>query len=251
MMSMDENEATRQMERAAQAEIKRQQNVMPAWHLKSTITGDLTALGVQENARTESNARINGSGDEILKGLGVVGGRTETTTQVHVVEDVKPTTTNSEVDYYDQYYASLAASSSGVASAQATPSNLSHPESSDFGDLAYDDEEDRKPNVEYLDSLNDYRKRSRSKEDEGVNGKTKVVKVDETKQNGHGYENGIAPTITDAVLDDAQEQQLLDDDPVVYVNGKPVPYSGVTEEDHDIMTPDEYTAFFEIMQARS
>ena len=35
------------------------------------------------------------------------------------------------------------------------------------------------------------------------------------------------------------------------VNGVPKPYSQVTEEDHDLMTPDEYTAYFEILQARS
>jgi len=38
---------------------------------------------------------------------------------------------------------------------------------------------------------------------------------------------------------------------VVVVNGQPKPYSQVTEEDHDLMTPDEYTTFFEVMQARS
>ena len=35
------------------------------------------------------------------------------------------------------------------------------------------------------------------------------------------------------------------------VNGVPKPYSQVTEEDHDLMTPDEYTAYFEILQAHS
>jgi len=34
------------------------------------------------------------------------------------------------------------------------------------------------------------------------------------------------------------------------VNGVPKSFSQVTEEDHDLMTPDEYTTFFEIMQAR-
>jgi len=35
------------------------------------------------------------------------------------------------------------------------------------------------------------------------------------------------------------------------VNGNPVSYSKVTEEDHELMTPDEYTAYFEIMQSLS
>lgn len=35
------------------------------------------------------------------------------------------------------------------------------------------------------------------------------------------------------------------------VNGAPKPYSQVTEDDHELMTPEEYTAFFDILQARS
>lgn len=35
------------------------------------------------------------------------------------------------------------------------------------------------------------------------------------------------------------------------VNGAPKPYSQVTEDDHELMTPEEYTAFFNILQARS
>ncbi len=60
---------------------------------------------------------------------------------------------------YDQYYASLAAS--------VDPSTQPTPGLSEFGE-----EEDVKPNVEYLDSLNEYRKRSRSREDVGTGGST-------------------------------------------------------------------------------
>ncbi|KAG5642730.1 hypothetical protein DXG03_002275 [Asterophora parasitica] len=252
MMSMDKDESTRKMERDAQAEMKRQQNALPAWHLKSTITGDLTALGVKENARTESNGNGTTSNDDILRGLGVIGARPEHRGTLHVIEDVKPVV-NQEADYFDQYYASLAASSSAAASAQATPSSLSLPGSSDFGDVAYAEEEDRKPNVEYLDSLNEYRKRSRSGEDDGANAKSKVVKVDDGL-NGYGYspETGISPVVNGAIVVESLQPPLPPkDDPIVYVNGKGVAYSNVTEEDHDLMTPDEYTAFFEVMQARS
>lgn len=77
MMAMDKDEMTQRQERDAQAEMKRQQNAMPSWHLKSTITGELTALGVKENAREVSamaNGREQMSNDDILKGLGVIGG---------------------------------------------------------------------------------------------------------------------------------------------------------------------------------
>lgn len=73
MLSVDKDEATRKEERDREAAAKRQQNLMPSWHLKSTITGDLTALGVKENARTEDSNRLPSSNDTILKGLGIVG----------------------------------------------------------------------------------------------------------------------------------------------------------------------------------
>lgn len=73
MLSVDKDEATRKEERDREAAAKRQQNLMPSWHLKSTITGDLTALGIKENARSEDTNRLPSSNDTILKGLGIVG----------------------------------------------------------------------------------------------------------------------------------------------------------------------------------
>jgi len=76
MLAMDKDEAVQRQERDAQAEIKRQQNALPSWHLKSTITGDLTALGIKESTREVAmpNGAQQASNDDILKGLGVVGG---------------------------------------------------------------------------------------------------------------------------------------------------------------------------------
>ena len=101
MLVMDKDESTRRQERDAEADLKRQQNALPAWHLKSTITGELTALGVRESARAEnlmngSSAQV--SNDDILKGLGVIGGPSKQQHQqqqqqpvINLVEDVKPT----------------------------------------------------------------------------------------------------------------------------------------------------------------
>ena len=100
MMSMDKDESTRKLEREAEAAAKRQQNALPAWHLKSTISGDLTALGIQEHARAETSAAaaaaaaalgVSSTNDDILKGLGVVGGsRIERVVPAPILEDVKP-----------------------------------------------------------------------------------------------------------------------------------------------------------------
>ncbi|KAJ4490269.1 TFIIE alpha subunit-domain-containing protein [Lentinula aciculospora] len=243
IIASDKDEATRKMERDAQAELKRQQNALPSWHLKSTISGDLTALGIKENARAEAavaNGAVPTLNDEILRGLGVVGVKPSQTVTTFVVEpkrDVKPVT-NPEADYYEQYYASLAASA--AASAQATPSG-SVPGSSDFDDFG-EDEEDRKPSLEYLNSLNDYRKRSRSQEDEGSAGRSKILKS-ESFSNG---DNQSAPLNVEPVV---QEDAAPKEDPIVYVNGNPIKFSEVTEEDHELMTPEEYTAYFDVIQS--
>lgn len=263
VISSDKDEATRRMERDAEAEIKRQQNALPAWHLKSTISGDLTALGVKENARAEAAAAlqesISSSNDEILRGLGVVGARPTNGTNgsqmipMEVEQDVKPII-NHEADYYEQYYASLAASA--AASAQATPSGLSAPGSSDFDNVEEEEEEDKKPSVEYLNSLNDYRKRSRSHEDEGSAGKAKVAKTSASvRVNGNGNGNALQMNITshttESVQDGTQNGATKSaEDPIVYVNGNPKPFSAVTEEDHELMTSDEYTAYYEVLQSQ-
>jgi transcription initiation factor TFIIE subunit alpha len=67
---------------------------------------------------------------------------------------------------YEQYYASLAASN--TASTYATPSGRGSEEL---------EEEEQKPSVQHLDSLNGYRKRSRSQEDEGAAAK-KLAKIE-------------------------------------------------------------------------
>ena len=160
------------------------------------------------------------------------------------------------ISVYEQYYASLAAST--VASAVNTPSGVGV---SDGDDLGEDLEEDRKPSVEYLNSLNDYRKRSRSAEDIG-GAKAKIAKVEE-----NGHPNG-APVNGRHLADVATENRtevapvLAEDDPIVYgalcclpyatythgafsptVEGKGIPFSQVTEEHQELMTPDEYEKY--------
>ncbi len=74
VISVDKDEETARAERDKEAAAKRQQNALPLWHLQSTISGDLTALGIKESARAEAvTADVNklpSSNDAILKGLG-------------------------------------------------------------------------------------------------------------------------------------------------------------------------------------
>lgn len=75
VLTTDKDEETVRRERDEEAAAKRQQNIMPAWHLKSTISGDLTALGIKENAQNAATATqvpSTSNLDESLKGLGKV-----------------------------------------------------------------------------------------------------------------------------------------------------------------------------------
>ncbi|KAJ7019817.1 hypothetical protein C8F04DRAFT_1146425 [Mycena alexandri] len=202
----------------------------------STVSGHMTALG---NGQARVNKDPSGaplpassSNDDILRGLVVdVGsGKKGPRMMLSAVEkDVKPVI-NHEAQYYDQYYASL------ENSAQA---------------------------VEYLDSLKEYRKRSRSHE--GANAANNIAKVENVAT---GFGNGFGTT-PELVGDVMMEKAAPVDDPDVYggfrllpsssmcgvsfltritVNGTPMPYSQVTEAEHDLMTPEEYVAFFQIMQ---
>ena len=212
-----------------EAAAKKQQNIMPLWHLRSTITDDLTALGIMENAQNAA-AHVPGPSnlDESLKGLGKVvpsSSKDPITIEDEEDEDAKPgAAEGNEADCkggpcpvaphtdplsfifkdYDQYYASLAAST--APSAQHTPPG----EFSVLGDF----EEDRKPSIEYLDSLNEHNKRSRSVEDAGES-ERKLARVGDgwgqqgAQENGEVHMNGAESSGVDA-------EDLLAEDPIVY-----------------------------------
>ena len=93
-MATDKDEATRRRERQEAAEAKRQQNILPSWHLKSTISGDLTALGIAESARNAEAAAATApsSNEDILRSLGAKSlqrGSDQSYLEVKQ-EDVKP-----------------------------------------------------------------------------------------------------------------------------------------------------------------
>ncbi|KAJ7785267.1 TFIIE alpha subunit-domain-containing protein [Mycena maculata] len=253
VISSDKDEATRRRERDAQAQAKLKQNTLPEWHRVSTVSGQMTALGNEEQARAATaraeapRGSAGSSNDDILRGLGVVGvGSRKDRRGMPTLglgtpdKDVKPVI-NHEAEYWDQYYAGLE-----TPAASAPGSSDLGGRGDDFG--ADDDEEDVKPSVEYLDSLNEYRKRARS--NEGAVAANKLPKVEDAANGfggASGHVNGFAPP-ADAPMPEAEMIEEPKEDPIVYVNGTPMPYSQVTEAEHDLMTPEEYTAFFQIMQ---
>ncbi|KAI0315706.1 TFIIE alpha subunit-domain-containing protein [Amylostereum chailletii] len=247
VLSIDKDADTLRREREEEAASRRQQNALPAWHLKSTISGDLTALGIKETARSAENGVgvvLEGNLDDSLRGLGRVGGSLSLEDSQDGVElsmaDVKPVirddpeadsalfllflplkTYSYRLPVYDHYYASLATS---TAPTPAFSQSASLP----------DDEEDRKPDVAALDALNANRKRSRSQEDEG-DAERKFARTD-------AHTNGFSEDVPSA---------STGDDPTVHVNGKPMPFSLVTEEHQELMTPEEYEAYFQVYTAQT
>ncbi|CAK5274600.1 unnamed protein product [Mycena citricolor] len=241
VISTDQDEATRRRERDEKAQAKRQQNLLPEWIKASTVSGQMTAVGIKELARAAAAKEASGassassSNDDILRGLGIVGdnssrgkGNIRPAMMTNDAVDVKPVIDH-EAQYWDNYYANLG------TSAQATPASLGAPTGSDFG---VDEEDDIKPNIEYLDSLNEYRKRSRSNEGV-VDTPNKTPKLESSAP-----EFAIVPTVEQIPM----EPEVPREDPIVYVNGTPMTFSQVTEAEHDLMTPDEYTAYFQVMQ---
>jgi len=255
LMTVDKDEATRRKEREEEAAAKRQQNLMPSWHLKSTISNDLTSLGVeaqkiQPNGASSSTLGGLKSNADILSGLGKAKHQIKAET-IEIVEDAKPAI-NHTADFYEQYYASLEAASQAQSASQ-TPM-LDTP-ISEF-------EEDRKPNVALLDSMSSSRKRSRSPLDEGRDGMKAARSNAGTPMFSRSPSGvvsaGDSPTgivdfgpppsrsvsVDDVVIPDAV------DDPMIYVSGIPMPLSQVTEEMGEDMTPEEYQIWYELLVAR-
>ncbi|KZT37453.1 hypothetical protein SISSUDRAFT_987643 [Sistotremastrum suecicum HHB10207 ss-3] len=110
VMSIDKDEATRKAEREQEAAAKRSQNQMPSWHTKSTISGDLTALGIaQANAleKESANSHILDSLASSSKTLSSLSGDTETkpnigsamaSTSFEAPVDVKPVIDERQAD---------------------------------------------------------------------------------------------------------------------------------------------------------
>ncbi|KAJ3495823.1 hypothetical protein NMY22_g19888 [Coprinellus aureogranulatus] len=244
------------------------------FNLHRTYTGHHDDLGVQEAQRQQLAAEQRlVSGDESLRGLGIAGVHNKhgasSTISMHTSNGyghVKPETTtaasNPDAQIYDSYYADLERQqasnpSSAPTSAMPTPSATAPSNYS----LDMDEEEDRKPSIKMLDSLSEYRKRSRSIDDVGTAPKTPKIAKTDSSSSVAGLVNGFnehlpAQFATPDIYTPPEPVPMQSngippaDEPLVYVNGNPKPLSLVTEEDHDLMTPEEYTAYFEVLEAQ-
>jgi transcription initiation factor TFIIE subunit alpha len=206
-------------ERDKAAEAKKAQNALPAWHLQSTISGDLTALGVAEQAKAaaaeaQRAAAASAGSDHALRGLGTVGGRlpdVKMESMISMSDDVKPNIETTSVGQYfvdsvartqltryivDDYYAGLTVNTQS----NSTPTS-GVPD--DFGE----EEEDVKPDVSQLmhTSLNDYRKRARSPEPD--HGASKLARLEEP---------AAPPAVPEPDDMFGDDEAPAEDDPIVY-----------------------------------
>jgi len=234
------------VEREREAEAKRQQNQMPAWHLTSTISGDLTALGIAQQARDAAMQ----SPTHILDSLSPFT-NTKPIEGLPEANDVKPVigakigglpvdmkpVVNHQADYYDRYYAQLEA---GPSQAKAD----------DAGSWDGSDEEDVKPSLIELE-FQRTRKRTRSNSpvagiDTSLDRGSKFLRTADGPVLSRSGSGSLPPTTE--TTPDGTGENTPSEDTLVSVNGIQMPFSTVTEEHHDMMTPDEYTAYFEVYQ---
>ncbi|KAF8331291.1 uncharacterized protein EI90DRAFT_3057414 [Cantharellus anzutake] len=178
----DSEERKKALEAAALA--TRQQNAMPAWHTHSTVSGEVTALGLKETVQPAPSALspLMSMEDEEEK------------------KDVKPTfglaTDVDKAEYYSRYYAQLE-------------------------EKRQQEEVGGEPSVGGLYLPNVASKKRLRDEDEGI----------ETSRGESGGDEGKRGVI-------------------VYVAGEPMDLNDVTDDHHDLMTPEEYEAYFQVLAAQ-
>ena len=132
--------------------------------------------------------------------------------------------------------------------------------------FAGEEDEKLKLSIGYLNfSLGNSRKRSRSLGDVGSGRPLKMLKLDNLSTPKGPNMKGLESPPTVAEIDDRTSASIVDD-PVVMgayvvrivsvalmsaaiVDGQPVLFSQITEEHQEAMSTDEYTAYFEIIQA--
>jgi len=205
----DADSEARRLAKEEEAQAKREQNALPTWYTRSTINGNLTKLGVAEASTFDNTVVLNGS-------------------DIPQNEDVKPAI-DETANYYTQYYAHLAATEGPGEDDYGTPATQDSSTSSSGKRRHEDEEADESPRQLKLPRF-------------------------ETRTTSYGSDNSVdsgvhmMPT-PEVVIDGVEAEDLGElgvgpaDDPVVYVVGKPMRLSQITEEHHDLMTPEEYEAY--------
>ncbi|KAI4522241.1 hypothetical protein K525DRAFT_255783 [Schizophyllum commune Loenen D] len=199
VLAAEGDEAAARAARDAAADARRQQNALPAWHLRSTVSGGLTALGIREQEREERERGERGEADgakeeDPLSGFGVVGGGRPRVKQEEDLEDTEGiamatqsapgTQAEPAVADLDMWYAGVSVGAE-VATPYPSDPNTPYTPYSTNTPPEDDDEDDDAPRV--VTSLSAWRKRSREEEDEG---RRVRIKAEEGESGLWGGTNG-------------------------------------------------------------
>ncbi|KDQ06888.1 hypothetical protein BOTBODRAFT_167611 [Botryobasidium botryosum FD-172 SS1] len=208
----DADSEARRLAKEEEAQAKREQNALPTWYTHSTINGGPTKLGIAEASTMGYTFALDGSQNE----------------------DVKPDV-NGSADFYADYYAQLAATEGTAGDEDYGTPGTQDSSASSSGKRRHEDDAAAadEPPARHL-------KFPRLERSEG---RTTSFGSDTS------VDSGVHIMPTPEITVEAEAEDMGDvgmgsaDDPIVYVVGKPMRLSQVTEEHHDLMTPEEYSAY--------
>ncbi|GHJ86193.1 hypothetical protein NliqN6_2595 [Naganishia liquefaciens] len=213
----DEGKAKREEEQRRLAERQMLQNALPQWHTHSTVSGDQTGLGL---AHAERQARLASNGKGRVSNEGGTG--------------LGDGQAGAEQDDLSTYYASL------EAAPDATDSTMTSSVSKKTETPALDGDED--------DEMEDV-SMGPSKTAGPSSAPLPIETSAEDKDEEDDFEETAVPTasVTEADGDAAGDE--VDPNTIVMVNGEPMPLSQVQDNEDllDQMTPDEYSAYFRLL----
>ncbi|CDZ97858.1 Transcription initiation factor IIE, alpha subunit [Phaffia rhodozyma] len=212
----DEDRLAKQREQMAAQQ--RSQNSLPAWHLYSTVSGQQTALGIAYAAERE----------KLLAGLA-------STLDDSQVAEEKHTTA------LEDYYQKLHSGATPTLTNGETNSAESEPTYQDSAETSSKRRQEARSSSLDPDEES-AQKRIRTEYESIVNNE---LSVGGGEGEGEG-EEGLAASEQATEREGSGQVDL--DERLVTVDGVAKPFGQVTEEDQELMTPDEYTAYFEIWQ---
>ncbi|KAK4056875.1 hypothetical protein OIO90_002125 [Microbotryomycetes sp. JL221] len=272
----DEDEAAERIRREQEAEAKRQQNQLPSWIAQSTISG--------EQANTEQR-RTSDQLERLETKPTIVNGDAPTTNATNGVDNVA-SPSKDVGDDLDAYFASLQQDSvfdSGAGSTVDSPAfdngdngSTTRPHSAvgspaialDFKRQAssapsHDDDDDDFVDavVNDIESTTKSSKRSREESEPATPAQDadnasleKKARLDDESEPATATATATVSQIPadefddDDDEDDFEEVDEQDSNPMIPVGDKLVPFKDIDEAIQAAMTPEEYTAYWDVFQ---
>ncbi|KAG8992049.1 hypothetical protein FRB94_013410 [Tulasnella sp. JGI-2019a] len=244
----EERAAKKAREQAASA--RKVQNAMPSWHTRSTVTGDLTSFGLQ-NADAEASASAGAySGAESKPAVDHEVQKASIAEYYAKLE--AESQANSPMDTDNAYdYDGLRPGGSSRSSALAVPMagltvDRAHISSPLKRKVDFEPDPDDVPRSTKHSRNTSYQSSPASdmaptpllrSESRDTNASSNTSPGSSTTGGWRDKGAGIA-----IVVDDKRSR-----DPIVFVNGVATPLSQVTDEHHELMTPEEYEKYAELL----